>query len=146
MPNCLPNSRPILPEVLFTLDWLTNTFTYIKVTATEVCKVQLCLWFYIETVIVFQMFCHSEHPMLYALDFCIARHSFTNFITSCEVIRYATNLSFYMYILIFTKVFQTISTYGEGFNLAGTIEYIVFRTAKVRYLTTYSPTTADLAS
>ena len=50
-----------------------------------------------------------------------------------------------MYILIFAKVFQTISTYGEGFNLAGTIEYIVFRTAKVRYLTTYSPTTADFS-
>ena len=50
-----------------------------------------------------------------------------------------------MYILIFAKVFQTISTNGEGFNLAGTIEYIVFRTTKIGYLTTYSPATADFS-
>ena len=52
----LPNSRPILPEVLFTLDWLTDTLSDIEVTATEVCKVQLGLWFYIETISIFQCF------------------------------------------------------------------------------------------
>ena len=50
-----------------------------------------------------------------------------------------------MHILILTEVFQTIGTNREGFNLTRTIEYIVFRTAKVGYLTTYSPTTADFS-
>ena len=108
------------------------------------CKVQLCLWFYIETVIVFQCFTIANTDAV-RIGFCITRHSFTDFIASCEVIRYATNLSFYMYILIFAKVFQTISTNGEGFHLAGTIKYIVFRTTKIGYLTTYSPTTADFS-
>ena len=124
---------------------LVNRYiAYIEVTATKVCEVQLCLWFYIETISVFQCFAIANTYAV-RIRFCIARHSFTDFIASCEVIRYTTNLSFYMYILIFAKVFQTISTYGEGFNLAGTIEYIIFRTTKIGYLTTYSPTTADFS-
>ena len=51
-----------------------------------------------------------------------------------------------MYILIFAKVFQSISAPTEkGFHLAGTIEYIVFRTAKVRYLDHLQSNPADFS-
>ena len=41
---------------------------YSEVTATEVCKVQLCLWFYIETISRFYSFAVANTE-LYALDF-----------------------------------------------------------------------------
>ena len=88
----------------------------------------MCLWFYIETISRFYSFAVANTDAI-RIGFYIARFSLADFITRCKFIRDTTYLRFYMYVLILTKVFQSISANSIGFYFARTIEYIIFRTA-----------------